>query len=64
MLQLCLAGHKVNFTLRSKLAGVDGKIILKRIVQKQEGGADWIDLAQDTDKWWAHVNGVMRLWVA
>ena len=24
---------------------------------------DWIDLAQDKDRWWAVVNAVMNLWV-
>jgi len=24
-------------------------------------GMDWIDLAQDRDRWWALVNGVMNL---
>ena len=27
------------------------------------GGMDWIDLAQDMDRWRAHVNAVMNLWV-
>ena len=27
------------------------------------GGMDWIELAQDRDRWWAPVNGVMNLWV-
>jgi hypothetical protein len=26
-------------------------------------GKDWIDVAQDRDKWWALVNVVMNLWV-
>ena len=26
-------------------------------------GMDWIDLAQDRDRWWALVNVVMNLWV-
>ena len=25
------------------------------------GGLDWIDLAQDRDKWWALVNEVMNI---
>jgi hypothetical protein len=25
------------------------------------GVMDWIELAQDTDRWWAHVNVVMNL---
>jgi len=27
------------------------------------GDIDWIDLAQDTDRWQAIVNAVMKLWV-
>jgi len=27
------------------------------------GGEDWIDLAQDRDRWRALVNAVMKLWV-
>jgi hypothetical protein len=26
-------------------------------------GVDWIDLAQDKDRWWAYVNAVMNLLV-
>ena len=29
--------------------GVDGRIILRRIFRKLDGGMDWIDLAQDRD---------------
>ena len=28
------------------------------------GGTDWIDLAQDRDRWRAVVNAVMNLWVS
>ena len=27
------------------------------------GGMNWIELAQDRDRWWALVNVVMNLWV-
>jgi hypothetical protein len=30
--------------------GIDGSIILKRILEKCVGGMDWIDLAQDKDE--------------
>jgi hypothetical protein len=41
--------------------GVDGRIMLKRISKKWDGGMDWIDLAQDRDRWQALVNAVMNL---
>jgi hypothetical protein len=28
------------------------------------GGMDWIELAQDRDRWQALANAVMKLWVA
>jgi len=41
---------------------VYGRIILKWIFRKWDGGGiDWIDLAQDRDRWWALVNAVMNL---
>jgi hypothetical protein len=40
--------------------GIDGKIILKLIFKKWEGGMDWIELAQDRDRWRALVNVVMN----
>ena len=40
--------------------GVDGKIILRWIFRKWDGGMDWIDLAQVRDKWRAFVNAVMN----
>jgi hypothetical protein len=27
------------------------------------GGVDWIELAQDRDRWWALLNTVMNLWI-
>jgi hypothetical protein len=41
--------------------GVDGRIILKWIFKTWDGGMDWIELAQDRDKWRALVNAVMNL---
>ena len=40
---------------------VDGRIILKWILEKSDGGMDWIDLAQDRDRWRTLVNAVMNL---
>jgi hypothetical protein len=40
---------------------VDGRIILKWIFRKWDGGMDWIDLAQETDRWRELVNAVMKI---
>jgi hypothetical protein len=40
---------------------VDGRIILKWIFKKWNGDMDWIELAQDRDRWRALVNAVMNL---
>jgi hypothetical protein len=40
--------------------GVDGRIILKWIFKKWDGSMDWIELAQDRDRWRALVNAVMN----
>ena len=42
---------------------VYGDIILKRNFKKWDGGMDWIDLAEDRDRWQALVNVIMNLWV-
>jgi hypothetical protein len=40
--------------------GVDGRIILKWIFEKRDGGIDWIDLVWDRDRWCSVVNSVMN----
>jgi len=40
---------------------IDGRIILRWIFRKWDGGMDNSDLGQDRDKWWAIVNVVMNL---
>jgi len=42
-------------------SNVHRRIILKWIFSKWDGGMDWIDLAQNREKWWALVNAVMNL---
>jgi hypothetical protein len=44
-------------------AGVNGRIILKWIFEKSDGGMDWIKLAQDRDRVLAVVNAVMNFQV-
>jgi hypothetical protein len=41
--------------------GVHGRIILKWIFERWEGGMDWIGLAQNRNRWRALVNAVMNL---
>ena len=40
---------------------VDRKIILRWIFGKWEGGGNWMELAQDRDRWRALANTVMNL---
>jgi hypothetical protein len=47
-----------------KVPGIEGRIILRWILRKCEGDMDWIDLAQDRDRWQVLVNVVMNLQVA
>jgi hypothetical protein len=43
--------------------GLGEIIILKWILEKWDGGTDWIDLTQDRDRWRALVNALMNLHV-
>jgi hypothetical protein len=42
---------------------VDGRIILKWVFRKWDGDMDWIDLAQNRNRWQALVNAIMNLQV-
>jgi hypothetical protein len=40
---------------------VDGRIISKLILKKWDGGMEWIELAQDRDRWQAVLNPAVNL---
>jgi len=40
---------------------VNGRIVLKRIFKKWDGGMDWIVLAQYRDRWLALVNEIINV---
>ena len=44
--------------------GVVERIILKWVFKNWDGGMDWINLAQERDRWWALVIRVMTLVVS
>jgi hypothetical protein len=42
----------------------NSKMDLRKAGWVRGGGIDWIELAQDRDRWWAFVNAVMNLRVS
>ena len=63
-----MTNHKCDLNFRVDIEleypSVDGRIILKCILDLWDGGTDWIDLPQDRDRWCAFVNAVMNLRVS
>jgi hypothetical protein len=43
--------------------GIDGRIILRWIFRKWDGGINWINLTQDMGRWLVLVNAVMNFQV-
>jgi hypothetical protein len=41
--------------------GEEGRIILKWVFKKWDGSMNWIELAQNGDRWRAVVNAVMNV---
>jgi hypothetical protein len=52
-----------NLTERNHLEdlGLDGRVLLKWIFKNWNGSMDWIDLAQDRDRWRSVVKVAMNL---
>ena len=62
--EACTGFRWGNLRERDHLEDPDvyGRIILRWILGRgMEGGMDWIELAQDRDRWRAFVNAVMNL---
>jgi hypothetical protein len=50
----------VNWLRGTSINRVEGRIILKWILEKWDGGMGYSNLAQDKDRWQARVNAVMN----
>jgi hypothetical protein len=58
-IKFCFINAKGN--LREDDHFGDPGVLLKWIFKKWDGGMDWIELAQDRDRWRALVNAFMNL---
>jgi hypothetical protein len=56
-------GCNSYFTFIFFYSKTDGRIILNWIFKTLDGNMDWIDLAQDRDKWRVFMNAVINLQV-
>jgi hypothetical protein len=62
--EACIGFWWENLRVRDHLGdpGIDGRIILRWIFGKLDlGGMDWIEVAQDRDKWQAPVTAAMNI---
>ena len=44
-----------------EVGGLDGRIILRWIFRKWDGGMEWVDLVQDRDRWRVLVKAGLNL---
>jgi hypothetical protein len=54
-------GEDLRERIHLEATGVDGRIILRLTFKKWNGGLDWIDLAEDRNRWLALVNAALNL---
>jgi hypothetical protein len=55
MIELCsgCGWESVRERVHWRDKDVDGRVILRCILRKLGGHEDWMELAQDRDRWWA-----------